>query len=213
MRIDVDLRFDHLVIEVVALARALADAGEHGIAAVRFRDVVDELHDQHGLADARAAEQADFAALRVGGQQIDDLDAGDEDLRVRRLVGVARRRLMDGARRCGGVRGPTSSTGSPITLMMRPRQASPTGTMIGAPVSRTSWPRVSPSDTSMAMQRTALSPRCCATSSTSRLPLLVVSSAFKIFRQITVEMHVDDSADHLRDAADGIGAAGARDAG
>src|SRR5712671_4980446 len=35
LRVDVDLRVDHLMIEVVALARALAHAGEHRIAAVR----------------------------------------------------------------------------------------------------------------------------------------------------------------------------------
>src|SRR6185503_18890587 len=72
----VDARLDHLVIEIVALARALADAGEHRIAAIGFRDVVDQLLDQHGLADARAAEQADLAALRVRAKQVDDLDAG-----------------------------------------------------------------------------------------------------------------------------------------
>ena len=71
----VHARLDHLVIEVVALAGALADAGEHRIAAMGFRDVVDEFHDQHGLADAGAAEQADLAALRVRRQQVDDLDA------------------------------------------------------------------------------------------------------------------------------------------
>ena len=56
----------------------------------------------------------------------------------------------------------------------------PTGTAIGAPVSRTSWPRVRPSEVSMAMQRTVLSPSCCETSSTRRLPPLVVSRAFRI---------------------------------
>jgi hypothetical protein len=30
-----------------------------------LRDVVDELHDEHGLADAGAAEQTDLAALGV----------------------------------------------------------------------------------------------------------------------------------------------------
>src|SRR5678810_344981 len=45
-----DARFDHLVIEVVALAGALADAREHRHAAVRLGDVVDQLHDRHGLA-------------------------------------------------------------------------------------------------------------------------------------------------------------------
>ena len=88
---------DHLVIEVVALAGALADAGEHRVAAVRLGDVVDELHDQHGLADAGAAEQADLAALGVRREQVDDLDAGDEDLRLGRLLGIGRRGLVDGA--------------------------------------------------------------------------------------------------------------------
>ena len=97
VRVLVDARLDHLVIEVVAFARALADAGEHRIAAVRLGDVVDQLLNQHGLADAGAAEQADLAALGVRRQQIDDLDAGDQDLRFGRLLGEARRRLMDRA--------------------------------------------------------------------------------------------------------------------
>ena len=78
--------FDHLVVEVVALAGPLADAGEHRHAAVRLGDVVDQLHDQHGLADAGTAEQADLAALEVGGEQVDDLDAGDQHLGLGRLV-------------------------------------------------------------------------------------------------------------------------------
>src|SRR6185503_12131982 len=75
---------------------------------------------------------------------------------------------------------PASSTGSPTTLMMRPRVPAPTGTEIAWPVSVTSWPRTRPSVVSMAMVRTVDSPRCCATSSTSRLPLLLVSSALRI---------------------------------
>ena len=86
---------DHLVVEVVALAGALADAGEHRIAAVRFGDVVDQLHDDHGLADAGAAEQPDLAALRIGREQVDHLDPGDQDLGLGRLVDQRRRRLMD----------------------------------------------------------------------------------------------------------------------
>ena len=97
-RVGVDLRFDQLVVEVVAFARALADAGEHRIAAVRLGDVVDQLLDQHRLADAGAAEEADLAALGVGREQVDDLDAGDQDLRFRRLLDVGRRRLVDGAK-------------------------------------------------------------------------------------------------------------------
>ena len=87
------------MIEVVALAGALADAGEHRIAAMRLGDVVDQLLDEHGLADAGAAEQADLAALGVGREQVDDLDAGDQDLRLGRLLGEGRRRLVDRAQR------------------------------------------------------------------------------------------------------------------
>ena len=54
---------------------------------------------EHGLADASTAEQADLAALGVGCQQIDDLDAGDQNLSFRRLLDESRRVLMDGAAR------------------------------------------------------------------------------------------------------------------
>ena len=91
-----DVRFDHFVIEIVALAGTLADAGEHRETAMRLGDVVDQFHDQHGLADAGAAEQADLAALGIGGEQIDDLDAGDQDFGIGRLVDEGRG-LADGS--------------------------------------------------------------------------------------------------------------------
>lgn len=43
-------------------------------------DAVDHLLDEHGLADARTAEQTDFAALDVRGEQVEDLDAGLQHL-------------------------------------------------------------------------------------------------------------------------------------
>ena len=80
----------HLVPEVVALTAALADAGEDGIAAVLGRDIVDELLNEHRLADASAAEQTDLAALRIGFQKVNDLDPGFQQLRRRALVGKGR---------------------------------------------------------------------------------------------------------------------------
>jgi hypothetical protein len=71
---------DHLAQEVVPLARALADAREDREARVLHGDVVNQLHDKHGLADARAAEQADLAAAQEGLDEIDDLDARLEHL-------------------------------------------------------------------------------------------------------------------------------------
>ena len=42
--------------------------------------VVDQLLDEHGLADSGAAEEADLAALQIGFQQVDDLDSGIKHL-------------------------------------------------------------------------------------------------------------------------------------
>src|SRR4029453_16545790 len=58
-----DTGFDHFVIEVIALAGALAHACKHRNATMELRDVIDELHDDDRLADAGAAEGANLASL------------------------------------------------------------------------------------------------------------------------------------------------------
>ena len=87
-----DARFAHFRVKIVALAGALAHPGEHRNAAVAFGDVVDQLHDDDGLADAGAAERADLAAFRERTDQIDDFDAGLENLNLRVLLGQSRER-------------------------------------------------------------------------------------------------------------------------
>ena len=54
-------------------------------------DVVDELHDEDRFADASAAEEADFTAFGVGGDQVDDFDASFENFGRALLVGEGRR--------------------------------------------------------------------------------------------------------------------------
>ena len=88
-------RLGHLEPEVVALARPLADAGEDRDAAVLARDVVDQLLDQDGLAEAGAAEEADLAAAHERRDQVDHLDAGLEDLHRRRQLVEGRRIAVD----------------------------------------------------------------------------------------------------------------------
>ena len=89
------------------LARPLADAGEHGDALVALDHGVDQLHHQHGLADARAAEHRGLAALRERREQVDHLDAGGEQF-GRPGLGRERRRLAVDrpARRIGRQRRP-----------------------------------------------------------------------------------------------------------
>ena len=43
-------------------------------------DVVDQLHDDDGLADTGTTEQTDLTSSGVGGQHVDDLDTGDQNL-------------------------------------------------------------------------------------------------------------------------------------
>ncbi len=46
-------------------------------------DVVDQFLNDDGLADARAAKEADLSALHERRDEVDDLDPGLEDLRLR----------------------------------------------------------------------------------------------------------------------------------
>ena len=84
-------RFTHFDEEVGSFAGTLAHAGEHRHTAVLRRHAGDHLLDEHGLADAGTTEQTDLAALFVGSQQVDDLDACLEHLgRWLELVEVRR---------------------------------------------------------------------------------------------------------------------------
>lgn len=87
---------NHLVVQIVTLAGALADSGKHRVTTMGLGHVVDQLHDQHSLADSGTAEQANLASLGVGGQQVDDLDSGDEDLLLDAHVDELGRLGVDG---------------------------------------------------------------------------------------------------------------------
>jgi hypothetical protein len=138
---------------------------------VHLGDVVDQFHDENRLAHAGAAEQADLAALGVGGQQVDHLDAGDEDFGFRRLFDEVGRGLVDGALFLGLDRA-AFVHGLADDVQDAAQRRVPTGTVIGPPVSVTAWPRTRPSVASMAMVRTVFRPgaaplpepgacRCC----------------------------------------------------
>src|SRR5207245_467632 len=82
--------------EIAAFPCALADPGEHRHAAMELGDVVDQFHDDDGLAHPGPAKGADLAALQEGADQVDNLDAGGEHLGRRRLVHQSGCRAMDG---------------------------------------------------------------------------------------------------------------------
>ena len=202
-RVHVHLGLDHLPVEVVALPGALADAGEDRVAAVHLGDVVDQLLDQHRLADPGAAEQADLAAARVGAEQVHDLDARHQDLALGRLLNEGRGVLVDAAARLGPYRAEL------VHRLADDVHDAPQRALADRHLDR--LPRVgrrpgrapAPRSESIAIVRTVFSPRCWATSSTRRLPLLSVSSALRMAGRVVVELDVDDGADHLCDASSG----------
>jgi hypothetical protein len=82
---------------------------------VLFGDVVDQLEHVDGLAHAGAAEQADLAAFGERDQQVDDLDAGDQQFLAAGLFVVGRSGAVD--RQC--------SLASPDPLRPAARRARP----------------------------------------------------------------------------------------
>jgi hypothetical protein len=85
----------HFEPQVVALPGPLADAGKHGVAAVPGGDSRNQLLDDHGLSDTRAAEEPRLAAAHERAQQVDDFDAGFEHLALCRQIDQLGRVLMD----------------------------------------------------------------------------------------------------------------------
>ena len=174
-------------------------------AAVRLGDVVHQLHDEHGLADAGATEQADLATLGVGGEQVHDFDARLQDLRLGGLLDEGRGRLVDGAPG-GGLDG-ASLVNRVADHVHDAAQClvadgdGDGGAGIGHVLAAGEALRGS-----MAMVRTECSPRCWATSSTRRPPAwFLVSSAFRISGRWSSELHVHDGAHDLANLADFVG--------
>ena len=199
-----DAGFDHLMVKVVAFAGPLADTGEDRVAAMGLGDVVDQFHDQDRLAHTGAAEEADLTALGIGRQQVHDLDAGDQHLGVGRLIDEFRSRPVNGRnllrldrsalvdRLADHVDDPAQGLG--------PHRHHEWARRCPAPPARAPDPSVE----SMAMVRRVRSPRCWATSSTRRLPWLVVSKAFRDLGQVAFELNVHNRAHNLADLADEV---------
>ena len=148
------------MVEVVAFAGTLAHAGEHRQAAVLLGDVVDQFHHVDGLAHAGAAEQADLAALGERAHQVNNLDAGFQQLDRRRQLVETGSVLVNGA-----LFFVLDFTGFVDRTAQHVHDAArvpvPTGTEIGAPVPATFMPRRRPSLEPRAMVRTTPSPSCC----------------------------------------------------
>src|SRR5690606_38590817 len=78
-------------------AGTFTHTSKHRVTRVHFGDVVDQLLDKHGFTHACTTEQTDLTTLGIGGEKVDDLDAGDENNALGRLVDEFGGGLVDGA--------------------------------------------------------------------------------------------------------------------
>ena len=83
------------MVQVVSFPGSFTHAGKDGDSPVLLGDVVDQFLDQHGLSDARTAEETDLPALDVGSQKVHNLDSRLENLLFRRLILKAGSRPVD----------------------------------------------------------------------------------------------------------------------
>ena len=83
------------MIEIITFTSTFTNAGEYRVSTVFFGDIIDELHERDGLANAGAAKQTNFAALGDRHDEVNDLDARLEQFGRCRLLFVARRAAMN----------------------------------------------------------------------------------------------------------------------
>jgi len=71
---DDHLRVDHLVVQIISLSGSLSDSGEDGVPSVLLGDVVNQLHDEHSLADSGSSEKSNFTSSSVRSKKINNLN-------------------------------------------------------------------------------------------------------------------------------------------
>lgn len=191
------------MVKVVALAGPFTDAREHRIARVHLGDVVDQFHDQNRLAHAGAAEQADLAALGIGSQQVDDLDAGDQDLGRGRLGGEIRGLLVDGTGlgRFDGaafVDGLADDVQDAAQRRVADRNHDRAAGILDRQATDQTFGRVHGDGADGVLAQVL------GHFQHQALAVVLGFQSVQNRRKLTVELHVDDGADHLRDFSIGL---------
>jgi len=68
------------VVQIVTLTGTLSDTSENGVTSVVLGNVVDQLLNEHSLSDTGTSEETNLTTTGIGGEQVDDLDTGNENL-------------------------------------------------------------------------------------------------------------------------------------
>lgn len=68
------------MVQIVTLTGTLTDTSEDGVTTVGLGDVVDQLLNEDGLSDTGTTEQTNLSTTSVGGEKVDNLDTGNQNL-------------------------------------------------------------------------------------------------------------------------------------
>ena len=82
-----DLGLLHFVVQIVTLTSTLSDTSEDRVTTVCLGNVVDQLLNEHSLSDTSSSEKTNLSSTSVWGEQVDDLDTGNQDLSSGGLIG------------------------------------------------------------------------------------------------------------------------------
>ena len=83
------------MVEVIAFTGTLTNTGEYRVTTMCLGDVVDQFHDQDGLANTSTTKQADLAALRIWREKVNNLDTRYKNFSFRGLIDIFGCRTVD----------------------------------------------------------------------------------------------------------------------
>jgi len=66
--------FGHFNVKVITLTSPLTHTGKNGISTVTFSNVVNELHDDHGLTHTSTTEGTHFTTFGKRANEVDDFN-------------------------------------------------------------------------------------------------------------------------------------------
>lgn len=74
------------MVKVITFSGSFTDAGEDRVTSMSLCNVVNKFLNKHGFSDSSSSEESNLSSSSVRGEEIDDLDTGDQEFGSGSLV-------------------------------------------------------------------------------------------------------------------------------